>query len=226
MKLNKKQKRTATIASMAALLAVVLGMGGQTFAKYIETHEGATQATVAKFGIVANVQDMSGLFNATYPTTGTANVSGSDLLVAPGTSGSFGLNITGEAEVRTALTIEATGNTVLCDTYEPIKWSFDNFATAPLTFAQMTAALNDLTDSDIAPQDPISITKTISWKWEFETATDKEQNNKYDTILGNAVSDGHIVNTPTDYVYGGSTYKVVTAFNFGISVTLEQIQAA
>ena len=38
MKLNKKQKRTATIASMAALLAVVLGMGGQTFAKYITTN--------------------------------------------------------------------------------------------------------------------------------------------------------------------------------------------
>ena len=53
MKLNKKQKRTATIASMAALLAVVLGMGGQTFAKYTETHVAKTgQATVAEFGFV------------------------------------------------------------------------------------------------------------------------------------------------------------------------------
>ena len=47
MKLNKKQKRTATIASMAALLAVVLGMGGQTFAKYITTDNATAQATVA-----------------------------------------------------------------------------------------------------------------------------------------------------------------------------------
>ena len=53
MKLNKKQKRTATIASMAALLAVVLGMGGQTFAKYVTTNRAeAEQATVAKWGVV------------------------------------------------------------------------------------------------------------------------------------------------------------------------------
>ena len=56
MKLNKKQKRTATIASMAALLAVVLGMGGQTFAKYITTATVPAQnATVAKWGVITTV---------------------------------------------------------------------------------------------------------------------------------------------------------------------------
>ena len=53
MKLNKKQKRTATIASMAALLAVVLGMGGQTFAKYVTTTDVESEyAVVAKWGFV------------------------------------------------------------------------------------------------------------------------------------------------------------------------------
>ena len=53
MKLNKKQKRTATIASMAALLAVVLGMGGQTFAKYTTTTKTESNtAVVAKWGVV------------------------------------------------------------------------------------------------------------------------------------------------------------------------------
>ena len=38
---------------MAALLAVVLGMGGQTFAKYITTTAAPTQsAVVAKWGVV------------------------------------------------------------------------------------------------------------------------------------------------------------------------------
>ena len=67
MKLNKKQKRTATIASMAALLAVVLGMGGQTFAKYITTTQTETHtAVVAKWGFVLQQKSSTPLFKDNY----------------------------------------------------------------------------------------------------------------------------------------------------------------
>lgn len=105
MKLNKKQKRTATIASMAALLAVVLGMGGQTFAKYISTQDVATQtATVAKWGLTAQI-DASKMFGLAY-ANGTANavatpdasaskvsVKAAASVVAPGTKGEMTISI-------------------------------------------------------------------------------------------------------------------------------------
>ena len=77
MKLNKKQKRTATIASMAALLAVVLGMGGQTFAKYITTQETADTATVAKWGLTAQI-DASTMFGSAYANIWNGEVGNDD----------------------------------------------------------------------------------------------------------------------------------------------------
>ena len=149
MKLNKKQKRTATIASMAALLAVVLGMGGQTFAKYITTERVETQsAIVAKWGVVAKI-DATGLFGKEYEKNiikdGGADIvaSGSTNVIAPGSSGSVSMLLTGDPEVSTNVVVEATGTDVVLQygiyengasiatkyEYYPIVWTlYDNTA--------------------------------------------------------------------------------------------------
>ena len=132
MKLNKKQKRTATIASMAALLAVVLGMGGQTFAKYIETNEVKDQtAVVAKWGVVIQ-NSIEGIDGATGKTVfskendaGTVE-SSSQNVVAPGTEGGVTIKITGvpqvAAKISFALTIDDVSLTGP-STYYPIVWT-------------------------------------------------------------------------------------------------------
>ena len=230
MKLNKKQKRTATIASMAALLAVVLGMGGQTFAKYIETETATTpQATVAAFGLVTNVNAMGSMVNDTYTAgaisdddASTASVLGSDIVVAPGTSGSFSLTIDGVAEVRTKLDIVTSGNTVTCDTYEPIRWSTDGVSY--VSFAEMRENLEDMSNASINPGAGVNIDVTISWKWSFDGTDSLPSDNLRDTVLGTAVSEGVKTTTPTTFTYDGNDYEVVTTLNFGLSVSLTQIQ--
>ena len=236
MKLNKKQKRTATIASMAALLAVVLGMGGQTFAKYIETETATTpQATVAKFGLVTNVNAMGSMVNEAYTAgvisdddASTASVLGSDIVVAPGTSGSFALTIDGVAEVRTKLDITTSGNTITCKDgstiYEPVRWSTDG--SSYVTFDEMCDNLEAMSKTSINPGAGVDMDVTISWKWSFDGTDSLPSNNLYDTVLGTAVSKGVKVDTATDFTYdaNSTTYQVVTVLNFGISVTLTQIQ--
>ena len=119
MKLNKKQKRTATIASMAALLAVVLGMGGQTFAKYMSTVDVATQtATVAKWGLTAQI-DASNMFGSAYAngaasvvatpdaTASNVSVKANASVVAPGTKGSMSITMGGYAEVDAIAKVNA-----------------------------------------------------------------------------------------------------------------------
>ena len=143
MKLNKKQKRTATIASMAALLAVVLGMGGQTFAKYISTQETSATATVAKWGFVANAQN--DLFGTMYNGAGSITTVASDAvvvsedqdnLVAPGAKGTLTFSVIGQAEVDAMISInpgaeawtevalyEDNANTLTATPYLPMNWT-------------------------------------------------------------------------------------------------------
>lgn len=118
----KKQgkKRALVLVAMVVLLAVVLGMGGTTFAKYITVEQVPTQqATVAKWGYVvtANIENMFGSDytkgTGDYSTivdagTGIAVKSASDPqvnVVAPGTSGSMTLAINGKAEVLSKINV-------------------------------------------------------------------------------------------------------------------------
>ena len=248
MKLNKKQKRTATIASMAALLAVVLGMGGQTFAKYITTQETADTATVAKWGVVITA-NATNLFGSKYEDN-VINASGDDIVaggnydvVAPGSSGSMNFVVSGQPEVAAKITFDVTGKEVGLvynvkasaedsvgaeDTYYPIKWTLTN-NTAPSsvvvdggTLTEVMSELNALTSTYTPTEDKstkINLDYTISWAWEFSEDTTISYR---DTVLGNYAATNTIVDPNTSDL---ETYKSATKdFSFSLKIKVEQVQ--
>ena len=219
MKLNKKQKRTATIASMAALLAVVLGMGGQTFAKYIETT--TTQAgnvTIAKWGVVANIKDYDNktdadakLFKTSY--TGVES-STSNAVVAPGTKGSIETIVTGQPEVSAEVKytfslddVSVTRTEGTEKTYYPITWKLTiNGASSTHNgknaMTEINAKITPLNKVYEPNQNFEEVSVKIEWSWEFDgsaastfenvstsTAGDFYTNNDMDSLLGDAAAE-------------------------------------
>ena len=229
MKLNKKQKRTATIASMAALLAVVLGMGGQTFAKYISTQSVDTGvATVAKWGLAATL-DVSEFFgtknNSTDHTveTGDSNISvkGTNAVVAPGTKGSMTITLGGSAEVDAEVSVDvdnANLDTALklpslkygSTAYYPINWKVNG--TTANTPAELCAALEALTATYEAEGTYDATTFTVEWEWKFYVS---DANDKLDTILAS--------NANGDVTINGTTYTVNTSLDLAFDVVFTQL---
>lgn len=156
MRQNTKNRKVLIIVAMLVLLATVFAMSGMTFAKYVSNTAIPTkQATVAKWGWIISTNS-DNLFGTNYGDTandkglvsvnvsvdepgtsvsasGTSNRS---TLVAPGTTGYLTFTVHGTAEVKSKVTIKATGtDTVyLTDTlgtaettdditYSPIKWT-------------------------------------------------------------------------------------------------------
>lgn len=232
MKLNKKQKRTATIASMAALLAVVLGMGGQTFAKYIETTGVQAQnAVVAKWGVVAKVSgdgtDGKSAFSKTYDGTVVSTTE----VVAPGTTGSLTFTITGQPEVATSINFEmaVTSEISLNGSYYPIQWTLD-----PTTASGDEVNFNANCDESMSALDGIkdsfndlSTTKTagtnlettvvLSWKWVFNNSHDTE-----DTQLGDYAQDKSLSESDWLAKYGYAKPTANDALSFTVNLTIEQ----
>lgn len=248
MKLNKKQKRTATIASMAALLAVVLGMGGQTFAKYISTQDVAATATVAKWGFVVNEQlqsDAAGMFKNTYENGGKVIAKATDPIVAPGvTGGSFTISVSGNAEVRAQFAVRLTDgfeDVYLKDgstTYYPIKWTVTSGGTATnyesLAALQTALNTNKIFDETVEVGNNVSKSYTISWDWAFEDNDDA--GNSKPTTLNNLdtttdASDKLTINE-ADTILGmaaasktiNSGYDAHTKLSFNFEISLTQIK--
>lgn len=118
----KNNRKYLIVVAMLVLLAVVLFMGGSTYAKYLTQKDVATeQATVAKWGYV--ITENAEKFFGTDYTKGEGNTatvvadnSGESIsafsttkVVAPGASGSMTLDINGKAEVLSKITFTVTG---------------------------------------------------------------------------------------------------------------------
>lgn len=231
MKLNKKQKRTATIASMAALLAVVLGMGGQTFAKYITTATVPAQnATVAKWGVITTVSGTNTTdktaFRTDYDNVASADT---DFVVAPGTTGSLILEIGGTPEVSAQVSIDMNvTQEVHLDTYYPITWTLKVDSGAEETYnanrdtsmkdpdsskgiAAAVSGLDYTYDVDAGPAPVLAKKIVLTWNWDF----DDNGAGTYDTIdtaLGDYASTGTL---PSGYTSG--SYQL--AFTISLKIT-------
>ena len=219
MKLNKKQKRTATIASMAALLAVVLGMGGQTFAKYVTTTETkADTAVVAKWGFVLKQKGSDTLFKKSYGDA-TALSSTTSAIVAPGTSGSIEYHVTGLAEVDATITFTLTNYApvFLSDgtaTYYPITWKVNGEAFAIDNEAPFTAQVMkayDYTAGTELSVDSDAGKILIEWEWKINNATSNLTYtvDEADTLLGEyangkALPTGYTANTTLDFAFNAT----------------------
>ena len=119
---KENKKKVVTLSAMAALLAVVLGMGGKTYAKYFtESNVPAQTATVAKWGFVINVGNKD-LFGENYDASGAIVADGNasavivsgrtdTKVIAPGAKGSLTVTVGGSAEVNTIVTLNPGAST-------------------------------------------------------------------------------------------------------------------
>ena len=237
---TSKKVRPLLVGVMVFMIALVLGMGGFTLAKYISTTETqSNQATVAKWGFVVTA-NASELFGTEYKGTGLA-VTGSSAtgtvvvkadtanernLVAPGTTGSMTFTVSGTAEVMSKLTITATNtnNVVLTktedsSTYTPVKWTLKKGEAVVdgcenVQIAKIVDTINALDDQDqeVAPNTQLNCagTYTLSWSWAFSDGNDAQ-----DTILGQIASGSTVTG-----------YTATTSIDFGITISIEQIQKA
>ena len=226
MKLNKKQKRTATIASMAALLAVVLGMGGQTFAKYYTTNNApASQATIAKWGVVIKntVQEGTEVFKDDY---GTVKSSDERDVVAPNTSGTYGLLVTGNPEVKVKVTIDLTIQDIFVETaegtYYPIVWTLNDQKFNGADAASDLEEAVDSIETYAANKNLAEVNFTLSWEWAFDNSTKvstevgyNAKANDFDTLLGD-IAAGKA---------GVSYTDAETTLIVGVTATVEQLEA-
>lgn len=193
MKFNQKQKKTATLVGMFGLLALVLGMGGQTYAKYYtsNTHEGQS-ATVAKWGLVSNLKDstLGSAFSKTYNNESVETL-GDHLVVAPGTSGSIEYTISGTAEVDASILFEVTNYEAItlkkdgAVVYTPIKWTV---AVDLESAVEVTDFANFEKSFEYDANSNADHKIVLAWSWEFGDDV-IDQTDEYDTILGQYAND-------------------------------------
>lgn len=224
---KENKKKVVTLSAMAALLAVVLGMGGKTYAKYFTSNTtDGDSATVAKWGLVSNLKDdtLGSAFKKTYNngSVESQEISSSveRLVVAPGTAGSISFTTSGTAEVDALINFSVNSytpislSTVAADStktvvYTPIEWTveLDGGTASPITdFAAYTQSFEYDANTSAAH------TIKLNWSWDFDD-NGNGTNDTYDTILGQ-ISNGTAV----------SGYDAVTTMSYTVSVSMTQVK--
>lgn len=218
MKFNQKQKKTATLVGMFGLLALVLGMGGQTYAKYISNAAvPATGATVAKWGLIVDTQNENEIWGSKYALESgtTAKVTDGDTglvvnatsakkIVAPGTSGAMSITVNGVSEVKAKITIVVDfTKQIHHGTYYPFSWTIGDTSFNKVEAIDVTKTYEVTPSSDNFTE----IVFPISWSWALENGNDTA-----DTELGKMAKEGTAVS--------GSSIDV----EFSVTVTMEQVQ--
>lgn len=254
---KQKQKKILVVAAIALMIALVSGMGAMTYARYISSAKvDPQQATAAKWGFVVTA-DTSKLFSTDYTLNGTyatpvavdagvaVNASTSADVVAPGTSGSMTISVSGVSEVLAKLTLKVDDGSkdIKLDSYKPVKWTLNkkvgdsaaanvdgavnvDFATLATKLAAESAVIPAGTEK--------VVTYTISWVWEFDV--DSATNIK-DTIIGFKSASVAYATLDTTYDMNGAAYSthiseanynsadyISTTLSFSMSITVEQIQ--
>lgn len=188
--MNKKTKTFISVAVIccAILMLSVIGMGF-TLAKYVKTsNRDAEQASVAKFGV--NLEWSGDAFAKEYSTTGngiTVKSSAEGDKIAPGTTGTITLTVSGSSETAFNLKIDLT------EAYS------DNWKTAsngteyhPITLSAKTTIDDANIKTDTSDEleivnvegkktinvknfeagETVSGAITITWNWAFEGGND------------------------------------------------------
>lgn len=189
-----KTKRSSMMVRLVAALVVVMMFTmcfvGGTFAKYISSATGTDSARVAKWSILVGDTDIAttdtftfDLFKTILDSDGTSaetDIAPADgTIIAPGTSGSFAIEIKNESEVTAqyaiAYTVTNTANI-------PVEFSVDGGTT-------WTDSLTDVAASDATKLavGASAATVTVQWRWRFEDA-DVAAGDAIDTPLGIAGS--------------------------------------
>jgi len=236
---KENKKKVVTLSAMAALLAVVLGMGGKTYAKYFSESDAPAQtATVAKWGFVTNAVATnlfpgSDVADRTVVTTENGDVivrADGTNVVHPGTSGSITFGVNGQAEVKANITFLATSTSEInVDGYYPLSWTLTNNST-PVTEAdtdsnglrlsEVVTYLNNLS-SVIEVGQSANYNFELSWTWLYENGTGDSliENDKKDTLLGAIAEAGSFSQYNND---NHTSHAGSLNVDFGITVSVKQ----
>ena len=256
-KKKRKNRKPLIVVAMLLMVALVVGMGAMTYSRYVSSfNSGTQQATAAQWGYVVTANADS-LFGEDYSGTGLAvvNNGGANLVVsaseadknvvAPGTTGSMTITVSGQAEVLAKLTISVGADPTTIDlkgtktgaefTYNPVVWSVKKNTGAAQTGTNLGTLLATLVANTYydANSTALNDTYTISWSWAYNDSDNVIC--AKDTIIGYAaagktyaqvenalLADGKKV---SDYVTSDDYDKIVTELSFSISVKLEQVQS-
>ncbi len=180
----KKENKLSTIMVIGLFLTMVcvISVAG-TYAKYSSSATGSDTATVAKWSFKVNNKEIAvtgtpatisfDLFSTINDEDGLADETDvSDNKIAPGTSGSFNLELQNTSEVTTQYAIDYT--VTKSDSTLPIQFSVDGGTT-------WTDDLSDIVASD-STKLAIGSAKeviTVQWKWAFN-----DSDTAVDTALG------------------------------------------
>lgn len=235
---NKKSKKPLIVVAMILMIGLVAGMGAMTYSRYITSGTTGTQtATAAKWGFVVTV-NATDLFATDYSvaegatlatkvaengvavkTKSTANI------VAPGTTGSMTISISGSAEVLAKLSITTIGevNEIFLGDYYPVVWKLTDGGTFNVSgkLSDVLASLTG-TSTTFSAGESYNINYTLSWEWPLETgATDDEKatNNAKDTLIGYKAEEKGYADIKDTYVGSKLLSEVVTSENYGAIVT-------
>lgn len=251
---GKNSNKKLAVAALVLLVVLTLAFGGYTLAKYITSASGSGTAQVAKWGYTVDV-DATKLFGTKYTfdtfsskvTDGdaslTVSASSTNNVVAPGTSGTMTIKVSGSSEVKAKLTIAVTGIKEIAlvlqkgeneVTYNPIKWTL-NDGTANLVTNGTLQAVNDKLQAVILEPNSTDGNKTytLSWAWAFTGELPTELANKelsadqLDTALGQLAAKDNSVTNVGDYsvVVAGENepIKTNTGIAFTVNIVVEQL---
>lgn len=247
---KSRKNKMLLVVAIVVMVCLVIGMGVMTYSKYITEGSTSQNATAAKWGFVVNVNADTFFgrnYNATADntlatvvTTDGVAVKASESagnIVAPGTSGSMTISISGSAEVLSKLTFSHTGDIKEIfvsgtTVYNPIKWTLNDGTSDLVTNGTLAAVIAKLesTNATIEAGDSYTKNYTITWKWDLNGGDDardtligyKAAGKTYDDIKNLSVG-GTALNT---IVTNAEAYNngIATELAFNLSIKVEQIQ--
>lgn len=183
MKNDNKLVQFTVFVLLIAMVTLIILSG--TYAKYTTSVSGSDTATVAKWSIKVNDNEIAvdnstvtiDLFKTIYDTDGTTAETDvkTGKYIAPGTSGKFDLKVENDSDVTAKYSIAFT----LSDTTLPIEFSTDggkNWSTSLSDVASTTLAVGSN-----------AVTTTVQWRWTYESGADATAiatKDKNDTAIG------------------------------------------
>ncbi len=194
MKRDNKVVKFAIIVLALTMVALILVSG--TYAKYTSSATATSTATVAKWAIKVNDNDISGsattpkdlsssinLFDTRYDSDVSSDEDDVNAgLIAPGTSGEFTLTVKNDSQVTAEYTIALSANVGSI----PIEFSKDKS-----TWVASPASLGVAEPTEVAAGASSTDLK-IYWRWAFtgdaSTNFTSTQTDETDTALGEAAT--------------------------------------
>lgn len=225
---SKKGKKIALVA-VFVMLIFVFAFGGYSFAKYTTKGTGTDSASVAAWGIKVTANN-TGNFKTQYASADeTLQVSASDStkVVAPGTSGSMTLAISGSAEVAVGFKMKFSAKKDISakygtEEYHPLKFKLsvkgEDAALAEGSLKEIEKYVTGLGTGYIRTYgvnynfDSNPVVYTLSWEWAFSTDENKD-------ILDTAIA----ANDTTAEVGGEAVSAINQEVDFTWALTVDQI---